>query len=226
MDTKQPISLKINSTNIVNATILSLVTIGVVGCGGSDSDSTVLPAFDLPPPSDEGGQLGVFNPDATFDVFACEAPYYLELRNTFEGTIGFTPSGGTTDTCTWDVELQVRGSFIDPADTSVCTIDSTYEYTLVSGDSQLCTNGSVDSLMIDPLANPVDRDVWVNTPYPIDLPTDIDANTFILDGTIVPFSSLLLANPEVVWQFSGFDTVSIVDTTEADGTVSGTLITR
>ena len=214
-----------------NAVLLSLVTLTLVGCGGSGSSgdpTAVVPATEppeLPPPSDEGGQLGVFNPSATLDVFACEAPYYLELRGLYTGTVSFTPAGSEALTCTWDASLQVRGSFEDPADTSVCDIDATYSYTLVSGDSS-CADGSLESPLIDPLANPVDRSVWENPPYPVDLPTDLEPITPTLNNPIIPLSNLFAENPEVVWQFNGLDTAVIIDTIEVDGTVDGFLIKR
>ena len=234
MDTKKHRNFIRPATIKTHAILFSLVTFTVIGCSSSgsddvtDSSSAVLPTTEppeLPPTSTEGGQVGVFNPSATLDVFACEAPYYIELRGLYTGVVAFTPAGEDAETCTWDASLQVRGSFENPADTSVCDIDSTYSYTLVSGDDA-CADGSLDSSLIDPLANPIDLTIWENPPYPLDLPTDLPTSTQTASDTIIPLGTLAADSPEVVWRFNGLDVVELVDTTDFDGTVSGFLLKR
>jgi len=236
---RSPVFKKVIALNR-NAALLSLVAFTVLGCGGGSSgsaadagpfsanDPAALPgtlAPELPPVSAEGGQMGVFDPSAEFDVFACEAPYYLELRGLFTGTVTFVPaSGNAAETCTWEASLQIRGSFEDFNDTRVCDIDATYEYTLTSGNDS-CADGSLDSPLIDPLANPVDRAIWENPPYPIDLPTQLEPNTS-LNSSVIPLSNLSADNPEAVWRFDGFGSVNLIDATDSDGTSSGSLFKR
>ena len=234
MDTKHPSYFEKISLVRTSTTFTALVSLIFVGC--SSSDTEVLPAGDpivlpttllpeLPPIGSEGGQVGVFNPTATFDVFACEAPYYLELRGLYTGTVSFTPTGVDVETCTWDTTLQVRGSFENPADTQVCDLDMTYTYTLISGDDS-CADGSLDSPLIDPLADPIDRAIWENPPYPQDLPTQLSTSPLTASDTVIPLSTLAADNSEIVWRFDGLGDVVIIDTTEFDGIVSGALFKR
>lgn len=236
--TKQLLILKKSMSFKANVTLVALLTFTATGCSSSDpspdsgpasaSDPVVLPTAlppTLPPTSSEGGQIGVFNPTASLDVFACEAPYYLELRGLYVGTVSFTPSGADAQTCSWDATLQVRGSFEDPANTQVCDIDSTYSYTLTVGDDS-CADGSLESPLIDPLADPIDRLIWENPPYPLDLPTQLEPTTLTASDTIIPLGTLAVSSPEVVWRFDGLGDVILIDTTNFDGTVSGTLLKR
>jgi len=193
------------------------------------SDSSPAPTNDDPninigPMSSEGGQLGVFNPNATRDVFACEAPYYVQLRGTYFGNVTHTDSNNAT--CEWRVNLKVRGGYADvddPDSTAQCVISANYQYELVSGSTS-CVDGNLTAPMLDPLVNPVDLNTWEIPPWPQNVNMQLAPS--IDDGTILPLSTIAGDARNMVWQFDGLGDVIAVDDNAVDGTVNGILVKR
>lgn len=194
--------------------------------GVDQSANTATP----PPSSLEGGEIGVFNPNATRDVFACEAPYYIGLRGLYLGTISYTAPNDTVESCTWDTALQVRGSYEDENDTSSCLVTATYTYTLIDGASN-CVDGAVDGVMDDPLAASSNRVDWSDPQWPLDLAMRIDiepapASIENPNEIIFPVVSQSAIGLETQWSFDGLDETMLTDTDNSDGTVMGTLVDR
>ncbi len=197
--------------------------ISLTACSSDSNNDPLNDPADLPPVNTEGQPIGVFNPDAATDVFACEARYYTELRGLYLGELTYTSPTDSADTCVWDASLQVRGADAGEGSTSVCNITATYSYTLLSG-SDACVDGSLDSALDDPLAASTNRLDWENPSWPYDLPMLLEAG--LADNAIIPAGTIAADAREVLWTFDGFDAVFLIDNNDADGTVTGTLVKR
>lgn len=202
---------------------LCICTVALSACSSSDSNNNAIDTVEMPPQSDEGGQQGVFNPQASLDVFACEAQYYRELRGSYYGQVSYTAPNDNEPTCTWDASLQVRGNYDDPSDTRVCEVSSIYSYTLIDGIDQ-CADGSLTAPMDDPLAASPNRLDWESPEWPEDLPMLI--NSGIDDNAVIPASTIAASARQVNWRFDGLDEALLLDNNDADGTVTGTLVKR
>jgi len=204
-------------------TLSSLLTLSITACS-SDSGTAVLDDQpNLPPPSSEGGPVGVYNADAVLDVYACEAPYYLELRGIYQGEVSYIPPAGSAIECVWDASLQVRGGYDDPADTSRCNITASYTYQLTEG-AEPCVDGSLEGELSDPLAASANRVDWDQPEWPLDLPMRLEPG--MPDNAIIPVGTISADTRELRWRFDGLGDTVIVDGTAADGTVTGTLVKR
>ncbi len=202
---------------------LCICTVALTACSSSSSNNSSSNSAELPPQSGEGGQQGVFNPQASLDVFACEAQYYRELRGSYFGQVSYTAPNDNQATCTWEASLQVRGNYQDPADTRVCEITSIYSYTLTDGGDQ-CVDGSLTAPMDDPLAASPNRLDWESPEWPEDLPMLI--NPGIDDNAVIPAGTIAASARRVNWRFDGLDEALLLDDNDADGIVEGTLVKR
>lgn len=202
--------------------ILTLLCVGVLSACSSDSSSDPLhdPA-NLPPIGNEGEPIGVFNPDATTDVFACESRYYTELRGSYVGEVSQTLPSNPENSCTWSATLQVRGANSSQGDTSTCTVSATYSYTLTDGGAS-CVDGSLEANLIDPFASSSSRLDWENPVWPIDLPMMLEPS--VADDAIVPAGTIAGDAREVMWRFDGFGEAFLIDNNETDGIAAGTLL--
>jgi len=189
----------------------------------SDSNPDVLngPNTNIGPTSSEGGPVGVFNPNATRDVYACEAPYYLELRGSYSGAVTYT--GDNDDVCTWEASLQVRGNYESEDNTRECLVTASYGYRLTEG-SDICADGMVDGTLQDPLLKTPNLINLEKPEWPFQLPMQL--NSSIADGTILPLSTIDGDTRTMVWQFGGIGNTSVVDNDTTDGLVTGSLFKR
>jgi len=198
-----------------------VATLTVFACSSSNNPNNSTPTS-VAPTSSEGGLAGVFNPNATRDVFACEAPYYLELRGSYVGRVSQTIAN-SSNSCTWEATLQVRGGYADPIDTAQCVMSAGYRYQVVEGPES-CNDGAVDAPLIDPLVSTANRTDWENPNWPLDLPMDLVAS--IADGSVMPFTTADGDARRVLWRFDGRGDAIAVDNESADGVLTGTLVKR
>jgi len=214
-------------TFVTAVSLLSFFSIGLTACSSSNNTDPLNDPANLPPMSSEGGVQGVYNANASLDVFACEAPYYLELRGLYIGDVSYIPAGAEAVACVWEASLQVRGSYDDPSDTRQCALAATYRYQLKTGESP-CVDGSLDAPLSDPLAASPNQVDWEKPEWPVDLPMQIapDPTAGTSDESILPAGAIDAANRQVRWRFDGLGDTVIVDGTAGDGIVTGTLVKR
>ncbi len=213
------------SPQAIKPCVIALLFCTLSACGSDSSsgdEGLIAATTELPPSSTEGGAIGEFNATATRDVYACEAPYYLGVRGHYLGTIGYTAPGDSTETCTWDATLRVRGSYASEDDTSSCLIDATYTYTLISGTSP-CADGAVDGSLKDPLAASSNRLEWADPQWPIELTLNASVE-LSEDDTIFPVSGQSSNSLDVQWRFDGLGEAILIDDDTTNGSLAGILV--
>jgi len=211
--------MKVRTTSL---SLFVLFAVASLTACSSDSDNEPLnDSAELPPVGEEGEPLGVFNPDATTDIFACEARYYTDLRGSYVGLVTYTSAIDPAETCTWDASLQVRGAPAGEGNTSACIVSATYSYTLTEGD-ELCADGSLTGDMDDPLADISNQSLWENPEWPYDLSMALENS--IADDTIIPIGTIAADARELTFTFDGFDQTFLIDNNDSDGTVEGTFV--
>jgi len=205
------------------APLVVIISVSATACSsGSNADIVdENPNVNIGPTSSEGGQIGVFNPNATRDVFACEASYYLELRGNYLGKVTHVSTNNSI--CEWEVNLQIRGEYDDPTNTAECLISASYKYELSSGNVN-CADGSLSAPLLDPLSNPISFSVWDMPEWPQNVSMQLAPSTD--DGTIIPLTTLAGDARTLIWHFDGEGDVLPLDTNTADGELSGMLVKR
>ena len=211
--------MKFLHTSFSLLTLLSVVSI--TACSSDSNNDPLNDPADLPPLGEEGEPIGVFNPDATTDVFACEARYYTDLRGSYVGEVTYTSPTDSSDTCTWDATLQVRGADAGEGNTNSCSVSATYSYTLTEG-SELSADGSLTGNLEDPLNDISNQALWESPEWPYVLPMELEPG--IADDTIIPTGTIAADTRELGFTFDGFDAAFLNDNNDTDGTVSGTLL--